>query len=266
MDPENLDADQGGQAPEPVIEPADAAPEPEPQAAAGEGAEGQAAEAGAADPEPQPEPAKHKVPQSVQKRIDKLSFESKSNAERAEAAESRIKALEMLLEAGGGEVPKSEPGTVTDADVDKRAAELLAVRTFNEKCDTVWAKGEKDFGEGFKDNVGMLRALGVMQVPFVEAVMETAAPERVLNALGADPDEAVRIASLPPIRQAIALDRMAAKLATPAKPQISKVPAPINTLDGSGKAIPTIYDNDLSDDDYYAIREKEREAHFNARR
>lgn len=262
MDPENLEVDQGGEAPEPVIEPTETPADTPTEAAAGEGAEGEAGQAA----EPTPEAPKHKVPQSVQKRIDKLSFDAKSASERAEAAEARATALEALLAAQGTEAPAKEPaGGLTEADVDRRAAEKLATKAFNDKCDTVWATGAKEFGDAFADNVGMLRALGVMQVPFVEAVLETAAPERVLNALGADPDEAVRIASLPPIRQAIELDRMATRLATPAKPQISKVPAPINTLDGSGKGNPDIYDPNLSDDEYYAIRDKERAAAFGGR-
>lgn len=262
MDPEELNADQGGAAPELVIEPTDTPAEGAVETAAPEGAEEQAGQA-----EPAAEAPKHKVPQSVQKRIDKLSYDAKTEREGRESAEARIAALEALLAAQGGDVPQADPAkSMTQDDVQREAAALVARQSFDQKCNTAWEKGEKEFGATFDDNVGMLRALGVMQVPFIEAVMETASPERVLNALGADPDEAVRIASLPPIRQAIELDRMATKLATPAKPQISKVPAPLNTLDGSGKGAADIYDANLSDEQYYAIRAKEREQHFAARR
>lgn len=260
MDPEELNADQGGAAPEPVIETQEPAADPaaSTETPAPEGAEAEAGEAA-----PQPEAPKHKVPQSVQKRIDKLSYDAKSAQERAEAAEARAQALEALLTAQGGDVPAPDAKPSTQTDIEKAAAELLARQTFDQKCNDTFAKGSEAFGkEGFSESLGMLQALGVMSVDFLQAALETAAPEKVLHTLGQDPDEAVRIASLPPIRQAIELDRMATKLAAPAKPQISKVPAPINPLDGSGKGAPDIYDPNLPDEDYYKIREKERAARF----
>jgi len=57
---------------------------------------------------------------------------------------------------------------------------------------------------------------------------------KVLSALAADPDEARKIAKLPPAKMAAALVRYQANMKQPEKP-ISSAPAPIKPIGGTAK-------------------------------
>ena len=81
-------------------------------------------------------------------------------------------------------------------------------------------------------------------------------PVDVLHYLGQDPEEADRISRLNPFKMAAEMTKIANRLAQP-KAQLSRAPAPIKPIGGSAKPSgDDIYDENMSDEQYWAAREK----------
>lgn len=249
-------AAQNGDEPEPV-EPEVTTPEPDP-AAAGE------------DPEPKPEGEKKPKTDWAHRRIDRVTREREEA--RAEAKEAREEAARYraIVEGAGavdgdaGDNPTPPPPTaLSEADVDRRAREIVAEKTFTDKCNAVAETGKGRF-EDWADTIANLGRMGVLTEqggPVLNAALETDAPEVILHHLGSNPDEAERIAALSPTRMAIEMDRLAGRLKTAAAPKptpISKVPAPMTPVDGARAGNPIdIYDPGISDEDFFAQRERQ---------
>lgn len=161
----------------------------------------------------------------------------------------------------------SEDKPLTAADVQREAERIATERVtakqredaqaaFVAECNKVYADGQKAFPD-FDEAVTSLNSMGLMSDAFVEAAIATDEAARVLHHLGGDIDEAARIAALPPIRMTAELAKLAARLSAPKSAGVSKAPAPIKPIGGSAKAEADIYDENLSDDEYYAQRKKQ---------
>jgi hypothetical protein len=110
------------------------------------------------------------------------------------------------------------------------AEQRAAAQAFDGRCNAAYDAGEKAFGDQWSasiKNLGMAGLVSPTDTAFLEAALATDAPEQVLHALGQDPDEAMRIAALPPMKRAIEMDRLATKLAKPAAPPERKAPPPV---------------------------------------
>ncbi len=231
---------------------------------------------GAAKAEPAADPAKE--PESEQepwykKRIDSLT--GKRNEERTarEAAEARAQALEALLTAQGVTVPEGQktpaapvpgaPKTYTEADIQAEARKIAAAQAFNQRCDAVFDDGVKAHGVKFEAAVRNLNTAGVTQdLTFLEAALETEAPADLINHLGNNPSEAIRIAELPPIKRAVEMDRLARQLKASAKrAPLSKTPAPIAPVGGNTpKDTVDLADENISIADFAAEFDKQLRA------
>lgn len=224
----------------------DAGPAPEAAPGGSDGA-GDAGEAKPADTPPKKDPNK-----VLHGRIGALTAERKAALERAEAAEARAKAMEELLAAQGrapaakdGDTPPSPdrvppaPTGLTEADVEKRAAEIAYWKDFNAKADQINAAGQKQFSD-WGDALGNLNAAGIMSPALVEAAQEAGAPEAILHYLGSDLEEASRVAGLPPIRMGVELAKLAGKLTAPKGRPVSRAPDPIGDSTVRGGADPEI--------------------------
>lgn len=128
---------------------------------------------------------------------------------------------------------------LTESQIRERiSAEMQAAeqtRVFNQACNDVAQKGKLAFPD-FDARVGQLKQLvsdwkdPAQFVPynqFVAAAIETGDGEKILHALGGDLDEAARIMSLPPIKMAVELTRLASG---EGKVEISKAPKPITPI------------------------------------
>lgn len=233
----------------------------------------------------QPE-GSNKTPGWAQRRIDELTAKRHESERRAEEAERRAReateALTVLLQGqqpaqGEGDPQQQQPQfrapaqpqpqqpavPLTQEQIQQEAARIVAKQQFDAACNDAFAKGKSEF-QNFEDSVRTLAAAGVIdpQNPgFVEALLETEAPQKLIHHFGQDPEEAMRIASLPPRRQAIELDRLAQKLSKPAPKPVSKAPEPITPVNGSGGD-----DSGPSDNDNMEVWAKKRQAQREARR
>lgn len=227
-------------APEPVETPASEAPQAAAApdvAEAGDPPAGEAPEAVAA-PE---EPKKPKSPVAqLQGRVGHLTKTIHQKDEALGEAQKQIDAYKALL-AAQGRAPEGEgtappaaaqptptPGTAEfDRLIDERASLKARQTAFTEASNRVYDEGLQKHGDSFKEGVANLNALGMMNAEVVQAAIATGSPADVLNALGADVDEAARITALPPVAMAVELTKLAGKLSTREQPQISRAPAPI---------------------------------------
>jgi hypothetical protein len=75
--------------------------------------------------------------------------------------------------------------------------------------------------------------------------------------LGQHPDEAGRIAKMNPVQQLMELGKLETQLSAPKKPSVSKAPAPIKPLSGSGEP-QTKSTDEMSMDEYAAYRKSKR--------
>lgn len=227
---------------------------PEPETVAEEGAAAEAAETAETKdeaPAETEEGAKSKeVPPWAEKRFGELTKQKHDAIKRAEEAEARAKALQALVDAGVGKTEEDEPQGreapngktfLTDDELEARAAQIAETRAkakaFNDRCNSAYEAGEKAFGDKWDGAIKNLRLAGLINegdLSFLEAALETEAPERVLHALGTDPDEALRIANLSPMKRAIEMDRLATKLGKPVAPPERRAPPPVETVEGAG--------------------------------
>ena len=262
----DLTASQGAPEGETVLNPLDdaqptgagqnAAEQAEPQENT-EGAEPKTEETGN-------EPAKadvRTVPLPVfERRIGEVTRQRREAERKAEELERQNNAYREILDAqqrgqpadpanpaAARPQPNFESAVRVEAERLARDAEgRQQANAFTEQCNAVADSGKKAFAD-FDQALGTLNAMGVMTQGFVETVMQLDAPERVLHALGNDPDAADRIARLPLARQAVELDRLAR--APAASKPVSKAPPPVKPVGGQSRSEVDL--DRMSDEEFY---------------
>lgn len=213
-------------------------------------------EATAGEVEETPEQAEEKAKKEpwFQKRIGELTrekYEAKRAAETA--AQEAQKMRDYVAQIQQGNQPDGELDV--ESYVSKKAAEMVAERSFNEACNKVYETGKAEFPD-FDRAVANLQMVGVNR-DFLEIVSSSDAGHKVLNHLGADLDEAARIAALPPLQMARELTRLEYKLNQPQAKPVSKAPAPIKPI-GAGGSPATGLSDDLPIEEWMARRNKQR--------
>ena len=231
--------------PEPTPEPE---PEPEPVEAAGEG------DADAdAPPDPEPKPKEPKSPvKALQGRVGYLTKQLHEREAAAAEMAAQMAAMRQLMEAQGLPAqPPADPSTApvpvpnavnpntgrmyTQAEVQAEAQRIAAASAFNQQANAVYEAGKEKFGD-WQESVDSLNALGLMTAQLAEAAFETGSAPDVIYHLGQDTDEASRIASLPPLKMAVEVAKLAGRLSAPKSGPISRAPAPVKPVNGSVKA------------------------------
>lgn len=121
-------------------------------------------------------------------------------------------------------------------------------QTFRERCDEA-ADRYEDFQEvAFDNSVQVTPAMG-------EVIMESDKGPDLAYWLGSHPDEASRIAKLPPLAAARELGKIEAKLSVPTPRKTTKAPDPVKTVGGKGAA--TKNPDDMSTEEWMRQRNQE---------
>lgn len=195
------------------------------------------------------------MPEWAQKRVDQITGKFRDE-------ERKRVALEKQLE----EARSGKPVTVSDDEINARAAALAADQEYDRKCRDVISAGKKAVPE-FDSAVAKLHQISPalnaqnapnMPRPFVEALIELDNAPRIIAELAKaeNNDEAARIMAMPPSKQGVALAKFASKL-TPLR-EVSKTPPPPDTLvNGRAKGEPSLDDGTLSMADWVALRNKQ---------
>lgn len=232
------------------------------------------------------------TPDWAQKRINELTakrYEAERNAQEAELkaknAETRAAALmEQIAKTVSGAAPAvstdpaqkptasaTPPAPLGEEEIEKRAvakAQVIAqAAKFNETCNNIVETGKKDFKD-WDDAIKNLNMVGAIGAPdkvspeFLETVVELRNPHQILHHLGMNPEEAAKIAAMPPKKMALELARVESTLLNkPAeKTPVSGAPAPVIPINGRGVAAPgSLDDPNLSADEWYNLRAKQIE-------
>jgi hypothetical protein len=139
--------------------------------------------------------------------------------------------------------PQQQPGE-TEAQfnqrVNERAAQMAAAADWDRQCNAVAEQGRKDFPD-FNARLtaitatinGQDEAEVVAYNEVIAAAMETGQAHKIIYALGADPGEYQRLMKLSPVKRAMELGTMAAKLVNEKEP--SNLPPPINPINSRGE-------------------------------
>ena len=209
------------------------------------------AEAGAEEASP---PSTQEPAPWARKRIDDLTREKHEAKRRADELEARVREMEAAQTAGRH--------ATDDAEIDRlareRATQIAAEQRFNDACNRVYESGKTEFQDFDQKLATLTQNLGNLNITTLSALVEVDNPHKVLYHLGTDLNEAARILSLPPLKQAMELAKIGNNMSnTPTKPA-SKAPAPITPKVGvGGGAQPDIYSDKLSTSEWMELRNKQ---------
>lgn len=167
----------------------------------------------------------------VQRRIDQLTREKHEEKRQREALEAQLRQLQPQTE--------HQPGQqMTPDQIRAEAKRLIQQEKFDEACNSVFDAGKKEFSADWDSSLRTFQMLGGAPAEFLEAVTSMDHGHKVLHALGQDPEAAERVLSLPPLRMALELARLEAKVAQASPPkQVSKAPAPITPVGGKSAPV-----------------------------
>lgn len=198
-----------------------------------------------------PEPAT--PPDGAAARIQALTAEKWNERRAREAAEARAKLAEETLAelAKAGTAPQvgadgqpikpaaAPAKTFTAKDVEAEAQRLAAQSIFNQDVDKAVFAGRAAHAD-YDEAINGLRSVTGPVVPaeFLAAALETGEASELIYQLGKNPGEADRVLSLPPIKQAVALEKLASEIRgkkIAAAPRVSAAPAPITPRVSGGQ-------------------------------
>jgi hypothetical protein len=182
----------------------------------------------------------------AQKRINEQTRKVYEAKREAEALRQRLAQYEQSQRQAPDEQQEQSQYQPQDLETlaEQKAAQLLAERSFNEKCNQVYEAGAKEV-PNFDAAVSNLQLVGVNR-DFLEAVTATDAGHKILAHLGQleNLPEAERILNLPPVQMGRELAKLELKLNQPPPPKpVSKAPAPISPIGSGG-----VTDSGLSDE------------------
>ena len=193
-----------------------------------------------------------KTIKKLQRRIERL------NGKVGGTARERDMLRDQIANLTPSEGNESEP------DVDRlayqKAREIVKAKSLNDKADAVLKSGRKLEGfdaalEVLRDEIAFVDRSG-KPTAFLEAVLDSDEPARLMHYLGQNPDEAAEFADLSPGQLGRRLERLENKLNQSGKAKTSKAPTPISPLNGKG-ASDVVDLAAASMDDYIAKRRKQ---------
>lgn len=192
-----------------------------------------------------------------QKRIGQVTREKWEAVRTADQLRQENEQLRRTLAEGGQQEGQRQPEDVQQL-VKTEAQRLVESQRFDDAVGKVFKDGASEFKDAeFKSSIANLSMAG-MTDDFIRVALDTDAPHKVIHHLGQTEnlDEAARIFSLPPAKQARELFKLEQKLSQPATKPVSKAPAPIKPL-GSGATTDTGLSDDLPIEEWMR-RDRER--------
>lgn len=197
-----------------------------------------------------------------------------------EELQAELEATRAMLSRTGGAAPPAggdqppaapagddqSPAGVTQEAVRQEAARMRAQEKFNEDSTKADKDGSKRFGANWTKATDNLRTLGGFDVETMQQVLATDDPAKLLYELGTNPDKYHEIMDLPPYKRFAEMVKLAAAPAPkPAARKPSDAPPPVDSLRGQNRGDPNDLRDDLTDDEWYARRQRQKAARFAAR-
>lgn len=189
-----------------------------------------------------------KPPQGLLDRIGQLTRQKRELEERLQ----QVEAYTQQQYAPQTEEQPYDPRTV-QLEIHRQAQELAKQQQWKDTTDKIWNDGLAKYGDWAPQLNNMAQLLGGIPTTLTEAAIETGNPQEVLYHLAKNPDEAARIALLPPTRQAVAVAKLASGLNAPKR--VSAAPPPITPkVQGIGSAPATLDDPNISMEEWARLR------------
>jgi len=197
-------------------------------------------------PEPTPEEIASEKAAKAQEKLDRRFAQMTKKIHQAEA---RAEAAERYYAQGRNQETQTEKPA---ADIEQLVEQKLAEREGRAKRESVFAKAEKDADFDREDFLDTTTVTPVM----ADAILESDLGDKIIKHLYLNQDEADRIASLSPARQAAEIGRLEMQLSAPkAAVKKSGAPSPITPL--GGKQTPTGLSDDASIEDWMKERKRQ---------
>jgi hypothetical protein len=221
----------------------------------GEGGEEQQEAQGKTGTEEQPD--KNKPKPFYEKRFGELTRKAREAERERDELKARLDALERgeAREKPAEPEAKPAPRQQPETDVEKAAERLVEQREFNARVAKVISAGESEYDkDDFTKKCNLIADIGGQAVPdFMKIVTDSdmvADGHKVIAALAEDPEEAERVLSLNPVKMALALTKLSEKLAKPVAKQHSKVPAPVDPVNGAARTSSRLDDPNIPMEDF----------------
>lgn len=182
-------------------------------------------------------------------------------------AEGGLDAARTALEKAG----TGADGKATDEQIRAAAQLLTAQERYDEACSNTDSNGRKAYKDKWSSATSKLAKMGGVSVDDMVAIVATDHPEVVLFTLSQRPDEYERIMALPPAKRTnefvkIGLKEPPKAISTKESVRPGDVAKPVRPIQGSRQSGTNsrvnLYDDKVSDDDWYAERNKTRRKKF----
>lgn len=202
---------------------------------------------------------------------------------RIQEQEAELEAARALLArgAGGAEPPAAPPAAGAEPPaaparrteqppqdaVRREAARMRAEEKFAEDSNAADKKGRETYGAGWTKATETLAKLGGFSPEDMANILATDDPAKVIHELGANPEKYQDIMALPPQRRFAEMVKLSMAPAPAPAPKPSGAPAPTEPV-GQRRTVqaPVELKDDLADEEWYAIRGRQKEERFRARR
>ena len=229
----------------PAAEPVAPPPAPEPSPSEAVTSEG----GGLADPPPSDSDSR--PPQGLLDRIGQLTRQKRELEERLQAMEAPQYAPQQY-DVPTGQIDQRQ----IQMEIYRQAQELAKQNEWKSTTDKIWNEGLSKYGDWATQLNSMAQILGGIPPALTEAAIESGSPHEVLYHLAKNPDEAARIALLPPTRQAVAVAKLAANVTAPRK--VTSAPPPISPkVQGIGSAPASLDDPNISMEEWARLRNEQ---------
>lgn len=171
-----------------------------------------------------------------------------------------------------GRKPANEEGTAKPAPaagseeerIKAEAARLVAEERRKDNLTKINENGEKQYGDSWNKALDRLATFGTVDEGDLTTIMNTDDPSKVLYELGSNPAEYQRLLDMSPERRRVEIIKISLRESKSTRPKPSSAPAPTDPVRARATPQPGLRD-DLSDDEWFALREKERKARFEQR-
>jgi hypothetical protein len=178
----------------------------------------------------------------VPKRISEITAARRAAEQRAEQAEAEVARLragqQQPIDGQQTQKPDQSVDQLARAYAERMVRDQREQDTMKSRIDAINEAGAKEFGDDFEKSVQNLNMAGIGGPEFLKVLTSIDGPEKVVTWLGKSENlnEAMRLASLDPLQMGIEMMKLSSKAAKALSKQISKAPAPISPVDGSGSS------------------------------
>jgi hypothetical protein len=192
----------------------------------------------------------------VPKRISEITAARRAAEARAAELEAELNRLRAAQQSGGTDQqahqapqPNQNVEELARAYAQRLRNEEKASESLNSGIARINEAGAKEFGDEFEKATQNLNMAGVGGVDFLKVLTSIDGAEKLVTYLGKNEniDEAMRISSLDPVQMGIEMMKLAPKAAKALSKQVSKVPPPVQTVDGGGSSASDSTEPDPSD-------------------